>query len=194
LAARDIKMTIERREFSGSDLGKEIALSRGNRSDGIYYHPLTRLRLTYRPKNTPAIAAAQTETFVIPDYEFTECLSLRRAAMVKQKTDLTFSNGMLKKIVFSRPSQGLAVIKIPQKIISTAAEAIPEIIKIRNETATSDLKQDTALLQAQEQYLQAEIDLKKKEAELKALQEEQARNKPSSNNNVAPTPTPGEAH
>ena len=136
-------------------------------NDGVQYHPPIVVTLGFSIGTDHSDFASH----VLPNPVVTRCLSLRRASLVKQDTQLTFSNGMPTRVKFTRASQALAAVQIPQKIVKTAADAIPQIIKIQNEAATRDLQQKTAVLQAQQNYLQAQIDLSRKDAELKSLEE-----------------------
>jgi hypothetical protein len=135
---------------------------------GVFYHPPVAVTFKFTMSNV-APDTDDSVTYTIPDYNVIECYSLRRAALVKQQTELSFASGMPKQIKFVRPSQALAAMQIPQKIVAKVAEAIPAIIKIKSEAATRDVKDQTAVVQAQRDYLQAEIDLRKKEAELETL-------------------------
>ncbi len=152
-------------------------------ADGVLYHPPVAVRLEFAIGDADMPETRDSAVHVLPDYRVTECLSLRRAALVKQDTQLTFSSGMLQHVKFTRPSQALAAVQIPQKIVAKAADAIPAIIKIQSEAATRNVKDQTAVLQAQRDYLQAQIDLRKKEAELNTvLRQEPAQKKETSEN------------
>jgi hypothetical protein len=166
-------------------------------TDGVYYHPPVAVSLEFRMNSVPP-DTRDSVTYTIPDYHVTECYSLRRAALIKQDTQLTFASGVPKQVKFVHPSQALAVIQIPQKIIGKVAEAIPAIIKTQSEAATRDVKNQTAVLQAQRDYLQAQIDVQKKQAEVESLaparsvvtRETPANPSTSTSNNPSPTPTP----
>lgn len=136
-------------------------------TDGVLYHPPLVVTLRF----SIGTDSKDSAVHVLPNPAITKCLSLRRASLVRQETQLAFSNGMLTHVKFTRPSQALAAVQIPQKITQKVAEAIPQIIKIQNDAATRDLQNKTAILQAQQNYLQAQMDLRRKEAELKSLLE-----------------------
>ena len=166
-----ITLTIDCRKIAdlgkGKDLGSKTVSS--TKTDGVFYHPPVAVTLNFSIGKAAAPDTKDSVVYTLPDYRFIECVSLRRATLVKQDTQLTFSKGMLNHVKFTRPSQALAAVQIPQKIVSKAAEAVPAIIKIQSEAATRDIKDQTAQLKAQRDYLQAQIDLQKKQAELNNL-------------------------
>ena len=163
-------------------------------TDGVLYHPPLVVTLRF----SIGTDSNDSASHVLPNPAITKCLSLRRASLVRQDTQLTFSNGMLAHVKFTRPSQALAAVQIPQKITQKVADAIPQIIKIQNEAATQELQQKTAVLQAQQNYLQAQMDLRKKEAELKSLLDKANSAKPppvsadGTTRSEEPTPTPNQ--
>jgi hypothetical protein len=156
-----IKMTVETEETKNVNPAPIVS------NDGVQYHPPLVVTLRF----SIGTDSNDFASHILPNPAVTRCLSLRRASLVKQDTQLTFANGMPTRVKFTRPSQALAAVQIPQKIVKTAADAIPQIIKIQNEAATRDLQQKTAVLQAQQNYLQAQIELRRKEDELKSLEE-----------------------
>ncbi|HCX28857.1 MAG TPA: hypothetical protein DHU55_03665 [Blastocatellia bacterium] len=185
LGKMGITLKVDCRDLADSDAGKKPVSKTVSttKTDGVFYHPPVAVTLRFWIGEEAAPDTKDSVVYMLPDYHFTECLSLRRAALVKQDTQLTFSSGMLQHVKFTRPSQALAAVQIPQKIVAKAAEAIPAIIKIQSEAATRNLKDQTAVLQAQRDYLQAQIDLRKKEAELNTvLRQEPAQKKETSDN------------
>lgn len=171
-------------------------------TDGVYYHPPVAITLDFRMR-IPSVGpdTRDSVTYTIPDSDVTECYSLRRAALIKQDTQLTFASGMPKQIKFVHPSQALAAIQIPQRIIHKVAEVIPTIIKIQGESATRDVKNQTAILDAQRAYLEAQINLQKKQAEIEALapartvvtRETQKDPNKTTSNTPSATPTPADS-
>lgn len=120
--------------------------------------------------------------------------SFSRAAFVKKGTALAFVDGELLGIDILKPSELLAFVQVPENVTKSVLDAIPEIIRIRNESATRDrslghqnvdneaarLTSQTALIDAQKANLQSQIELLAKQKELEAARTSTA----------TPTPTP----
>src|SRR5205085_5160779 len=117
-------------------------------------------------KITPQYSArllVQKTDVRIPDKNQISVFDLKRMALVKRTSNLTITEGSLTTVTETRPSQVLAAVTIPADLAKKAADAIPSLVKIQNDTAnaatnaeTARINSQTALINAQSQKLKAE--------------------------------------
>jgi len=131
-------------------------------SDGVFFHPPTTVTVKITPQNSARLLVQKTD-LRIPDKNEVAVYDLRRTALVKRTSNLTFVDGNLTTATEKRPSQALAAVTIPADLAAKAASAIPSIIKIQNDNAnaatnaeTARINAQTALINAQSQKLKAE--------------------------------------
>jgi hypothetical protein len=125
-------------------------------SEGVFFHPPTTVTLKVAPKNKKQVLLTKTTDLQIPDKHQIAIFDLRRLALVKRTTNLTFSEGALTTVGETRPSQVLAGVTIPADLAAKAASAIPALIKIQNDTANAAMVAETARLKAKTDLLDQE--------------------------------------
>src|SRR5207237_8499222 len=81
-----ITLTIDCRKIAdlgkGKDLGSKTVSS--TKTDGVFYHPPVAVTLNFSIGKAAAPDTKDSVVYTLPDYRFIECVSLRRATLVKQ--------------------------------------------------------------------------------------------------------------
>lgn len=129
--------------------------------------------------------------------------SFSRAAFVKKGTAVAFVDGELLGLEIKKPSEILAFVKTPERILGSVLTAIPEVIKISDERANRELAQgtqaqtkeaarlkaETALLGEQKANLQAQTEFLKAQKDLEAAKKVSS---PTPTATATPAATPSE--
>lgn len=111
---------------------------------------------------TPAVGAQMYRaSFTVPDTnpKMVAYVPVKRGFMTKRQTDVTFENGIPTKFDLKAPSPVLGFVKLPAAIAKMAADAVPTLIKINNDSAKGQLTRETELLKAQTDLIKAQNEL-----------------------------------
>lgn len=155
-----------------TDFGVELA--NGSRSpanwqtaqrdhvDGIVHRPA--LPYLFRLTTDDPLANLAPQFVYLPNEAPMFTIDIKRRAFVENKHSLTFTNGMLTEIAWTKPSEALGFVNIPLDI-AKAIVAIPgELLSVKVNSATSE----TNLLNAQRNLLEAKDQLLRKIQELES--------------------------
>jgi hypothetical protein len=131
---------------------------------GLAYRPIRDLRITVKPTqgkdNCKIFETQPAESFVIsvPDASRIAYLPMDSGALNSNTTTFTFDKGNPKEFSTSRASEIAALLKIPVNVAKALISVPTEFIKLRIDYSS----EDTKLLKAQIDRLQAAQDLKDK--------------------------------
>lgn len=163
--------TFARNECSSSpeyahDWEKAIDEALKNGDGGVYY--LTQLPYKFSVKFDSSHQSPQLPIVYLPNMSPLFSLDIVRKPFVENSTTVTFSNGTLQSVNWTKPSEVLGLLDIPVDIAKVLMGIPGELLTLK----INNLKNDANLLNAQKEYLQAQMDLISKQAELDQLKQE----------------------
>lgn len=132
-----------------------------NATKGVVY--LTRLPYEFKIE-TSTKGVQLSQMVYLPNESPLFVLEIKRKPFVENSINITFDKGMLTQVKWTKPSEALGFINIPIDV-AKAIMAIPgELLTVK----VNDLNAEKGFLTAQKEYMEAQISLMKKKAELEA--------------------------
>jgi hypothetical protein len=112
-------------------------------------------------KTPSAGAQMYRASFTVPDTtpNMVAYVPVKRGFMTKRQTDVTFENGIPTKFDLKAPSPVLGFVKLPATIAKMAADAVPTLVKINNDSDKGQLTRETDLIKAQTDLIKAQNEL-----------------------------------
>lgn len=118
--------------------GEPAAASKPPRAS-IYYRPLKQYKVTFTNTGATAAKFIRTEVIYLPNKkEDPLTLDITRAPFVSKQSTLTFTDGMLTRYQITKPSEVLAGLEIPLKVIKTIIALPTDLIQLKIDYSTKE--------------------------------------------------------
>jgi hypothetical protein len=131
--------------------------------DGVFFRPPTIASFEISTAEGRSGHVYRRFGVTVPDKRTVAVLPYNREFLVTKQLNATFTDGQLTSVDYQLPSQARAAVGIPANIVKRVAEAIPEIVRVRNENRSDPnaaINAQAALLNAQAGLLNAKKALK----------------------------------